>query len=272
MAFSVWSHAAEVAEMFGVASPELRAAARIDNRVQGGVMRGGKQVLKGTDKLAGKIGSRQASAPAAAGAGGSSNRARTGAYSDYASQPTAKLIAQGNGTATLLRRNTKYGRFIRAEDLHVMRRIWQKVERDAVALSQGPLTYAQLRKKRHPYGRGPVKGRRRGTTGRIVPVAFRGTVTNKSIVNRHTGAFARAWDTTLIRDDNGIMGALENDSEHAGRLALGTPRMKAHGPFAVAVTMNEAAIDNEWRRITRIAWQRQRTYELAEAALGGGNG
>lgn len=262
MAFSVWSHAAEVAEMFGVASPELRAAARIDNRVQSGVMKGGKQLLKGADKLVGGL-----HGPASDAAG--QHRASKG-FKDFASQPTAKLIIQGQGTVTLLRRNTRYGRFIRDSDLSVMRVLLQKIEDDAKALSQGPLTYVQLRRKRHPYGRGPVNGRRRGTTGRIVPQSYRGTVTNKSIVNRHSGEFARAWDTSLIRDDNGIMMGLENDSEHAAQLALGTPRMRAHGPFAVAVTMNAPAIDNEWRRITRLAWQRQRAYELAESMLGGG--
>ncbi len=170
-------------------------------------------------------------------------------YLDVAAQPSMKLVEARRGVQTRQRLNTKYAAHLDDKDYDGLRRILKAEQSDAERLSRGPLTLRRLTQMGHPYGRG-----RRSGLGRIQPF---GGVSNRSVANKQSGEFARSWSTDLQSDDHGAMLVLSNDAEYAPFLAFGTSRMKAHGPFTTSPTRHSPAVMREWRRITRIAWQRE---------------
>jgi hypothetical protein len=122
-----------------------------------------------------------------------------------------------------------------------------RVKRRAVGMSQGTMSYAEMRRRNHPFGHGQFapNGRRRGGLGRLQ--GSRRGVSNLAIVNRHRGTFARGWDDNVDVSKNGVLIELQQNSRHAARLAMGTQKMKAHGPFTTAMAQELPVIRSEQR-------------------------
>lgn len=183
-----------------------------------------------------------------------------------AGQPSMQVIKTPDGVATRLRRNSQYADYIGRDELLDFNRIINKIVNDAEDMSQGTLSYSDLRKRNHPYGRGflaPSGGRRRGL-GRLQGV--RAGISNKAIANRHSGDFARSWKGSLSLDKSGATIELTNDSPYAPYLAFGTAKMQAHGPFTAAVVKNLPALNQEWLKVSRAAFMRQQQMEKMERA------
>lgn len=184
-------------------------------------------------------------------------RSTPGAVARVAGSPSMRVIRDKGGVKTILRRNMTNADLLNDADFERLQKLLEQVEGTARRLSQGGLSHADLRRMGHPYGKGNAygKGARRGL-GRLRG-AGRG-VSNRAIVNRHSGNFERSWDTQFLRDKSGVSLMLENEAEYAAYLAFGTRRMKAHGPFTTAMAKHLSAIDAEWRRLARVATARNK--------------
>lgn len=67
---------------------------------------------------------------------------------------------------------------------------------------------------------------------------------------------AASWHTRLVRDGRGVSLVLENRSDHALYLAMGTRRIKPRAVFKSALASQQGAIDAEWLRLARLAQMR----------------
>jgi hypothetical protein len=158
------------------------------------------------------------------------------------------------GVEVAVRRRSRYAENLSDADLAQIEKSAKRMLEGAKSLSRGPLTYRELRRRGHPYG----KGRRRGL-GRLT--SARG-VSNLAVVNRHSGEFEAAWDVKVSRDKGGLTIRLTNDSSNASYLAFGTKRMKAHGPFTTAVARELFALNRAWSAAAK------RGYHLEMAMRG----
>jgi len=189
--------------------------------------------------------------------------ARRGSAMGVIGSPSMRVVKDAAGGAkTLLRRSMSNADMLSDEDFKALRKLIEQVVGTAKRLSNGGLSYKDLARMNHPYG----KGARRGV-GRL-----RGSgrgVSNMAITNRHSGDYQRAWNGELLRDKSGVTIALTNDVKYAAYLAFGTRRMKAHSPQTTAMSKHKAAIDVEWRRLARMASSRANALEQVGIAARG---
>jgi hypothetical protein len=168
----------------------------------------------------------------------------------------------GGGVVTSIRRRSEWTEFLTDEDLTGLVKITDKILREAEALSQGTLSPADLAAKGYPYGRGARSGGgRRGGLGRLQ--GSRAGVSNLAVVNRQSGELAESWKIELHRSRNGIEVLLINTATHSSYLALGTRRMKAHGPFTTAPARFMAQFNQEWLQAARIGFHRAQALRQA---------
>lgn len=195
---------------------------------------------------------------------------------DVMGSPTAKVLRGANGEAiVLLQRRTAHSAFVTNSDLTPLREVMRRVKQDAISLSQGPLSLKALGAMNHPYGRGPwsPSGYRRGKLGRLQAGVrmsrspSRGGVRNTAVINRQSGALQGKWHYRVQRSKQGVDMILYNTAEYAAYLALGTTRMKAHGPFTSAFLRQFGTINMAWLQITRNAWRRRQAAAAAGLEL-----
>ncbi len=183
-----------------------------------------------------------------------------------------------------------HSEFVADMDLSAVVTAARAMFEDFKRLSEGPLTYTDLRKLNHPYGYGApdepsswaklrrprkvpryavVERRGRVSVGHIRGI--RGSVPTLAVVNRQTGEFYRSWRWTYSVRGDGLTLTFWNErrSERgapvAWFLAHGTRYMQAHGPWEVVPRRHWPLIVNAWRRAAREAAQRRR---LAEGLYG----
>jgi hypothetical protein len=159
-----------------------------------------------------------------------------------------RRLATG-GVEVLVRRRSRYTENLSDADLAQIEKSARRILEGAKTLSRGTLTYRDLRRRGHPYG----KGRRRGL-GRLT--SARG-VSSMAVVNRHSGAFEAAWDVSVSRDKGGVTIRLQNDSPNSSYLAFGTRRMKAHGPFTTAAARELFALNRAWSAAAKRGYHRE---------------
>lgn len=192
------------------------------------------------------------------------NLAAPQGFADVTGQPSLKIVGlPGGGVAARLERNSRYAENISDDELQGIRTLAARLVSDAEAFSQGPLSYAELRRRNHPFGRGLKAGKRRGGVGKSI---MRGT-SNMAVVNRHSGDYAGAWQSDVKRGKSGITVELANSAPYAAFLALGTVRMKAHGPFSTVPARLLPALNREWLKLTRRAWQREQALKAIKSAV-----
>lgn len=78
---------------------------------------------------------------------------------------------------------------------------------------------------------------------------------------------AAAWGTRLVRDERGVSLVLENRSDHALYLAMGTRRLRPRAVFKSALAAQQGAIDSEWQRLARVAQMRDETRGQLRAGI-----
>lgn len=155
----------------------------------------------------------------------------------------------GGGVEVSVRRKSRYAENLSDADIAQIESIAKNMLQGEKALSRGPLTYGDLRRRGNPYG----KGKRRGL-GRLT--SARG-VSNLAVVNRHTGSFETAWDVKVERDKGGVTIRLQNDSPNAAFLAFGTRKMRAHGGFTSAVARELFALNWAWSAAAARGYHRE---------------
>jgi hypothetical protein len=171
-------------------------------------------------------------------------------YIDVVGQPSVTLRrTTGGGVEITVRRRSRYADDMSDGDLKQIEAIAQKMLEGEKSLSRGNLSYAELRKRGHPYGRGARRGLGRLTGAR--------GVSNMAVVNRHGGTFERGWEVKVERGKAGVSIRLTNDSPHAARLAFGTARMRAHGPFTTAVARELFALNRAWAAAAKRGYHRE---------------
>lgn len=171
-------------------------------------------------------------------------------YSEVIGHPSMRVErTEGGGVQTILKRNAKAAEFMTAEDFRKFGRILEQVKAEAVRLSMGPLSLKELRRRGHPYGRGGIRGR--------IARSGRAGIPSLAVVNKQSGELARSWDIRIKRGKSGADFILENTARHAAFTALGTKRMKAHGPETAALQRQLNKLDAAWRVAAKEAWLRQ---------------
>ena len=183
---------------------------------------------------------------------GANERNEKQSWSPVEGMPSAKVQRTSDGGAeVVLRRNSRFAASITDADMAPTARVMGLIEAEAKSLSTGGLKTATLRKRNHPYGRGIVapSGRRRGGLGKLQEQ--RAGVSNMAVVNTQSGDFAKAWETETEQDKTGATFILRNTMEYAQYLALGTVRMKAHGPFTTAFVKYQAQLNSAWMQAAK---------------------
>jgi hypothetical protein len=182
-------------------------------------------------------------------------------FVDVAGAPSVKLVPlQNGGVATDVVRYSKHTDNLTDAELKPIRDVAERMLKDARLMSQGPLTYPMLRKRGHPYGRGLTsQGTRRGGLGRLQGRSV--GVSNMAIVNKQSGELSRSWEASVGRGKGSVLTRIANTAPHAKHTAFGTPRMKAHGPYTTAVVRHLPELNREWRKLARLAWQREQMLE-----------
>lgn len=176
-------------------------------------------------------------------------------------QPSMSLVRlPGGGVVTMLKRMSRHTENLSDGELESLKRLMGAAAREAEKLSRGPLSYAELRRRNHPFGRGTATpgGKRRGSIGR--PSRPRG-VAALGVTNIHSGRLAAGFVPQLERGKSGVTLSLVNETEYAGWLAFGTVKMQAHGAFTAAVVRMLPEINLEWLRLARLGWLRQQAME-----------
>lgn len=153
-------------------------------------------------------------------------------------------------------------------ELRPLYTIMRSMVTDAVSMSQGGLSYADLRRMGHPYGHGLRRGlgRMKGQTKGVAAHA---------IVNKHRGIFAASWRFEVNRRKDGIELVLKNVSNVAGFLAFGTKKMKAHYPGNTAMAKKITPIRSNQRGLINKTRARENALNqimtVRRAALASGN-
>lgn len=187
-------------------------------------------------------------------------------FVDVSGQPSMKIVPAGRqGVITVLDRHSRYADMVSDEDMTPLYRLIEQVEAEAVKLSQGPLSLQELRRRNHPYGRGLLHGRLRGRIAR----SGRAGVPSLAVINRQSGELAGSWDSELRRYKGGVRLILKNTAEYSKYLALGTSRMKAHGPFAAAMVKYLPQINAAWSAAAKRAYLREMASQQLSQQLGG---
>ena len=186
------------------------------------------------------------------------NPANRPALIDVAAQPSMKIIPHSNGSVqVVLKRNARSAEFMTRAEYGILQRIMNDIKHDAEKMSQGPLSLKELRRRGHPYGRGGRRGR--------IARSGRAGVPSLAIVNKQSGKFAAAWSVDIKKGKTGADFILSNSSDRARRLAEGTAKMKAHGPFSTAFTRHLHKLDTAWRQAAKAAYLRERAVEAHHA-------
>lgn len=187
------------------------------------------------------------------------NPAKRGPFVDVIGQPSMKLVPGGKGSVlTILERRSRYADLISDEDMKPLYQLMADVEAEAKRLSQGSVSLRELRRRGHPYGRGlTASGSKRGT----IPRSGRRGVANLAVINKQSGNLAGSWDNSVQRYKAGVRLILRNTAEYSIYVALGTRRMRAHGPNTAAVVKYLPAIDRHWRAAAKRAYLREVAME-----------
>lgn len=174
--------------------------------------------------------------------------------------PSLRLVRAQGGVRAELTRRIPYADLLTDDELKPLQVLAARAKRRAESLSQGGLSLRVLAGRGHPYGHGArAGGGRRGGLGRVQ--GNRRGVSNMDVVNRQTGALAGAWSSELVRGKDGVRIVLANSAEHSSFVALGTPRMKRHGPFLSALQAQIPAVNGHAARLARIARARAKEME-----------
>lgn len=190
---------------------------------------------------------------------------------DVSNQPSMKVVRlPGGGVAIEIQRKVRYPGLVDDRDLDAMRKVGAQMIGELQGFSRGPLSRAELRRRRHPYGRGSTpSGAKRGTIRGIGRVkGIRGSVPDLSVVNKQSGAFEDAWSTEVELTDNGAKLVITSDTPYSGFLAFGTVKMRAHGPFTQVPVRFLSRINSAWQRAVRSAYGRKRMESEMLAQLG----
>jgi hypothetical protein len=175
-----------------------------------------------------------------------------GDVATVAGQPSMILRATtSGGVATEIARNSKYIENITDAELAGVRRIARDMVSDARRSSQETLSRRDLRKRNHPYGYGssaPSGKTRRG-------------VSNMSVLNKQSGRLARSWRQEVRRGKGGLLIRLRNTAPYAKYTALGTDKMRAHGPYTTVPVNHLPALNKEFLRISKLGYRRERMIE-----------
>ncbi len=183
-------------------------------------------------------------------------------------QPVLQVLATESGGVVLsLSFATSYMAFVMDSDLAGIRRIFAEMAQTAASLSQGPYSLQELAAMGHPYAtrhksKAPAQALRRNKAIGHVK-GTRGSVPTFLVVNKQSGELASSWAARVERQDDGVIGHLENSAEHAAYVLLGTDTMKAHGPLLETgggrryiTNLYLARLNGEWARVVTTAWQR----------------
>lgn len=184
------------------------------------------------------------------------------AYSQAASRLPSRGVSQpiklpGGGVMTAFRLNGRYVDFMTRAELQGLESLAKEAQVEAVALSQGPLSLAELRRRGHPYGRGR-RGRRRGL-GRLQ--GRRAGVSNMDVLNKQSGTTAASWQAQVDVDKSGATVRLVNTSDVAAFTALGTKKMESHGPYRIALLRKYERFIKYWRLISQRAQRREQQMQ-----------
>lgn len=181
-------------------------------------------------------------------------------FADVLGAPSIKMLRNPDGSVTtILYLNSRYADYMTQRDIEEMQEEAIAAAREARGLSQGNLTTAELRRRGHPYAVG-----RRGRIGRLR--GARGGISNRAIVNKQSGKFARSWSGKAALRKSGGSVAVHSADRKSGWLAYGTPRMKAHYPGPTVMARRRPSIVRKWRAAARRAWAREMAMQGLQGA------
>lgn len=147
--------------------------------------------------------------------------------------PVKLQARRGGGVEAVLRREIAHSERLTANDFKRMRFLLWRAQQQARLQSLGQHKPSRRRRK--------VKW-----TNRVLAVS---------------------WHTRLDRDAHGVSLVLENRSDHALYLAMGTRYVRPRAVFKSALASQQGAIDLEWQRLARVAQMRHETRGQLRAGI-----
>lgn len=179
-------------------------------------------------------------------------------FADVIGAPSIKMRREpDNSVSTTLHLNSRYADFMTRSDLQILENEIAGLVKNAQGLSQGGLSLKELRRRGHPYGLG-----RRAGLGRLK--GARGGISNRAVVNKQSGDFARSWGGKASLSKTGGDLSLYSSDPKSGWLAFGTPTMKAHYPGPTVMARRKAEIQRLWRIMAKQAWMREAALQGME--------
>lgn len=149
--------------------------------------------------------------------------------------PVKLQARRGGGVEAVLRREIAHSERLTANDFKRMRFLLWRAQQEARLQSLGQNKPSRRRKK--------VKW-----TSKVLAVS---------------------WHTRLDRDAQGVSLVLENRSDHALYLAMGTRYVRPRAVFKSALASQQGAVDLEWRRLARLADMRHEVLGQLRAGARG---
>jgi hypothetical protein len=196
-------------------------------------------------------------------------------------RPSLRVYFDGQATVVEMRLRTSYAGSLLSSDYDGMRGHLRGVFDLMVNSSKGPYSSQDLSAMGHPYGidtatspKGIVtrvpRRLQRFYNGKNIGhvVGVRGSVPSYAVVNSQSGRFASSWTSDFRIEPDGIVMIWKNTAKtdkgfpYSLALAMGTPKMRSHGPWTYAPLSRIALIDSEWRKTARIGWQRSQMDAL----------